>query len=39
MTLVFTDIHFGLKLNTEVFLNIAQQNVEWIIQQVKENKP
>lgn len=37
MTLVFTDIHFGLKLNTEVFLNIAQQNVEWIIQQVKEN--
>ena len=37
MTLLFTDIHFGLKLNTEVFLNIAQQNVEWIIQQIEEN--
>lgn len=37
MTLLFTDIHFGLKLNTEVFLNIAQQNVEWIIKQIETN--
>jgi len=38
MTLVFTDIHFGLKLNSEIFLDIAQNNIKWIEEQVKKYK-
>jgi DNA repair exonuclease SbcCD nuclease subunit len=38
MTLLFTDIHFGLKLNSELFLDIAQNNVKWIEEQIKKYK-
>lgn len=30
MTLVFSDIHFGLKLNSEIHLKIAQDTIKWL---------
>lgn len=38
MTLLFTDIHFGLKLNSEIHLKIAQDNIRWIESLVEEHK-
>lgn len=38
MTLLFTDIHFGLKLNSELFMKIAQDNVKWIESLVEKHK-
>lgn len=38
MILLFTDIHFGLKLNSELFLDIALKNVKWIEKQIEDNK-
>lgn len=37
MTLIFTDIHFGLRLNSEIYLKIAQDNIRWIESLVEEH--
>lgn len=37
MTLIFSDFHWGLKLNSELHLEIAKNNIKWLIDVIKTN--